>query len=56
MVRGAWRATVHGVERVSPNLVTKQQQMLIHQQLQLRSVFRRVTRSQRIVLVIGKGL
>ena len=56
MVRGAWRATVHGVERVRPNLVTKQQQMLIHQQLQLPSMFRRVTRSQRIMLVIGKGL
>ena len=56
MVRGAWQATVHGVERVRPNLVTKQQQMLIHQQLQLPSMFRRVTRSQRIMLVIGKGL
>ena len=45
-----------GSQRVRHNLVTKQQQMLIHRQLQLPSVFRHVTGSQRIMLVIGKGL
>ena len=53
MVRGAWQATVHGVERVRPNLVTKQ--MLIHQQLQLPSGSD-VSLDLRITLVIGKGL